>query len=88
MITRSFTFTLFLRLLPVLALAAALPWFLAYWMDRGWVVVCVSTVFLLAAMWWALRRATAPIRSLLRAQEAIREGAFRDEIVPVDVPSA
>ncbi|AVY93983.1 MULTISPECIES: acetyl-CoA C-acyltransferase [Microvirgula] len=29
---------------------------------------------------------TFAIRSLLRAQEAIREGAFRDEIVPVDVP--
>ena len=33
---RSFTFRLFLRLLPVLALAAALPWLLAYWMNHGW----------------------------------------------------
>ena len=78
--TRSFTFTLFLRLLPVLALAAALPWFLAYWMDRGWVVVSVSTILLLAAMWWALSRATAPIRSLLRAlagtTSSYRDGEF------------
>jgi two-component system, NtrC family, nitrogen regulation sensor histidine kinase NtrY len=64
---RSFTFRLFLRLLPVLALAAAGPWLLAYWMDRGWVVAVLSTLGLLALMWWTLRRATAPVRSLLRA---------------------
>ncbi|WP_312325524.1 HAMP domain-containing sensor histidine kinase [Stenotrophomonas sp.] len=63
----SFTFRLFLRLLPVLALAAAGPWMLAYWMDRGWAVALVSTLVLLALMWWTLRRATAPVRSLLRA---------------------
>ncbi|WNH48237.1 ATP-binding protein [Stenotrophomonas aracearum] len=63
----SFTFRLFLRLLPVLALAAAGPWLLAYWMDRGWAVALVSTLVLLALMWWTLRRATAPVRSLLRA---------------------
>ncbi len=77
---RSFTFRLFLRLLPVLALAAALPWLLAYWMDRGWVVVLTSTLILLALMWWALRRATAPIRSLLRAlagtTSSYRDGEF------------
>ena len=64
---RSFTLRLFLRLLPVLALAAAGPWLLAYWMDHGWAVTLVSTVLLLALMWWTLRRATAPVRSLLRA---------------------
>ena len=64
---RSFTFRLFLRLLPVLALAAAGPWLLAYWMDHGWAVALISTALLLALMWWTLRRATAPVRSLLRA---------------------
>jgi len=64
---RSFTFRLFLRLLPVLALAAALPWLLAYWMDHGWVVTTVSALILLSLMWWTLRRATAPVRSLMRA---------------------
>ncbi len=64
---RSFTFRLFLRLLPVLALAAAGPWLLAYWMDHGWAVALISTGLLLALMWWTLRRATAPVRSLLRA---------------------
>ena len=64
---RSFTFRLFLRLLPVLALAAALPWLLAYWMNHGWVVTTASAVILLALMWWTLRRATAPVRSLMRA---------------------
>lgn len=64
---RSFTFSLFLRLLPVLALAAALPWFMAYWMDRGWQVAAVSVVVLLSAMWFSLSRATAPMRSLFRA---------------------
>jgi len=63
----SFTFRLFLRLLPVLALAAAGPGLLAYWMDQGWLVTLVSSVLLLALMWWTLRRATAPVRSLLRA---------------------
>ncbi|PAK93311.1 ATP-binding protein [Stenotrophomonas rhizophila] len=63
----SFTLRLFLRLLPVLALAAAGPWLLAYWMDQGWLVTLVSAVALLVLMWWTLRRATAPVRSLLRA---------------------
>ncbi|MFT4247165.1 MAG: ATP-binding protein [Pseudomonas sp.] len=64
---RSFSMYLFLRLLPLLALAAAIPWLLAYWLDRGWEVVLVSAVLLLALMWWVLRRATAPMRSLFRA---------------------
>lgn len=64
---RSFTSSLFLRLLPVLALVAAFPWILAYWMDRGWEVVLISSVLLSATMWWALHRATAPVRSLFRA---------------------
>ncbi|MFC6839556.1 sensor histidine kinase [Xanthomonas theicola] len=64
---RSFTVGLFLRLLPVLALAAAMPWLLAYWMDRGWEVAMLSALLLLALMWWTLRRATAPMRSLFRA---------------------
>ena len=63
----SFTFRLFLRLLPVLGLAAALPWLLAYWLDHGWGIASVSAVVLLALMWWSLRRATAPVRSLMRA---------------------
>ncbi|NIJ70360.1 ATP-binding protein [Xanthomonas sp. 60] len=67
MIARSFTARLFLRLLPVLALAAALPWLLAFWLDHGWVVAGISAVLLLALMWWSLRRATAPVRSLMRA---------------------
>ncbi len=67
MIGRSFTFALFLRLLPVLALAAATPWLLAYWLDRGWEVLTVSAILLLALMWWTLRLATAPMRSLFRA---------------------
>lgn len=75
--TRSFTFRLFLRLLPVLGLAAALPWLLAYWMDRGWAVTVVSTLLLLALMWWTLRRATAPIRSLLRSLAGITS-SYRD----------
>ncbi|HYG07420.1 MAG TPA: HAMP domain-containing sensor histidine kinase [Stenotrophomonas sp.] len=67
MMSRSFTFRLFLRLLPVLALAAAMPWLLAYWLDRGWEVALVSGLLLLTLMWWVLRRATAPMRSLFRA---------------------
>lgn len=77
---RSFTFRLFLRLLPVLALAAALPWLLAYWMNHGWWVTGISSVVLLALMWWSLRRATAPVRSLMRAlagtTSSYRDGEF------------
>ena len=76
----SFTFALFLRLLPVLALAAAFPWYLAYWLDRGWLITAVSIAVLLAVMWWSLRRATAPVRSLLRAlsgtTSSYRDGEF------------
>ncbi|MCF7751457.1 HAMP domain-containing histidine kinase [Bacillus subtilis subsp. subtilis] len=64
---RSFTFRLFLRLLPVLALAAAFPWYLAFWLDHGWLITLVSVIVLVLVMWWSLRRATAPVRSLLRA---------------------
>ncbi|PTT58221.1 ATP-binding protein [Stenotrophomonas sp. HMWF003] len=67
MTRRSFTFRLFLRLLPVLALAAAFPWYLAFWLDHGWAVSVVSIIVLLSVMWFSLRRATAPVRSLLRA---------------------
>ena len=63
----SLTTRLFLRLLPVLALAAALPWMLAYWLDRGWEVAVPSVLVLLALMWWTLRQALAPLRSLFRA---------------------
>lgn len=77
---RSFTFRLFLRLLPVLALAAALPWMLAYWLDRGWWVASLSGAILLMLMWFSLNRATAPVRSLMRALSgtvsSYRDGEF------------
>ena len=76
----SFTFRLFLRLLPVLALAAALPWLLAYWLDHGWVVALLSGGVLLALMWLSLNRAIAPVRSLMRALSGVvssyRDGEF------------
>lgn len=77
MLRRSFTFSLFLRLLPVLVLAAALPWLMAYWLDHGWEVVAVSVPLLLGLMWWSLRRATAPMRALFRAL-AGATGSYRD----------
>jgi len=77
---RSFTFQLFLRLLPVLALAAALPWLLAYWMDHGWGVAILSGIVLLALMWFSLDRAIAPVRSLMRALSGVvssyKDGEF------------
>ncbi len=77
---RSFTFQLFLRLLPVLALAAALPWLLAYWMDHGWGVAILSGIVLLALMWFSLNRAIAPVRSLMRALSGVvssyKDGEF------------
>src|SRR5690606_15840143 len=80
MIRRSLTLRLFLRLLPVLALAAALPWAFAYWIDRGWLLATLSVVVLLALMWWGLRRALAPLRALFRALagsvNTYRDGEF------------
>lgn len=77
---RSFTVQLFLRLLPVLALAAALPWLLAYWMDHGWGVAILSGIVLLALMWFSLNRAIAPVRSLMRALSGVvssyKDGEF------------
>lgn len=74
---RSFTLSLFLRLLPLLVLAAAIPWLLAYWLDYGWELLAISVPLLLALMWWMLRRATAPMRSLFRAL-AGATGSYRD----------
>lgn len=77
---RSLTLHLFLRLLPVLALAAALPWTLAYWIDRGWLLAMLSAAVLLGLMWWSLHRALAPLRALLRALagsvNTYRDGEF------------
>jgi len=77
---RSLFLRLFLRLLPVLALAAALPWTFAYWIDHGWVVALSSTLILLGLAWWSLHRALAPLNSLFRALagsvNTYRDGEF------------
>ncbi|KAF1686663.1 ATP-binding protein [Pseudoxanthomonas broegbernensis] len=84
MIRRTLTLRLFLRLLPVLALAAALPWAFAYWIDRGWVLACTSLAVLLALMWWSLHRALAPMRALFRALagsvNTYRDGEFNSGV--------
>ena len=81
MIRRSLTFGLFLRLLPVLLLAAALPWTFAYWIDHGWLLAALSVAVLLALMWWSLRRALSPLRALFRALagsvNTYRDGEFK-----------
>ena len=80
MIRRTLTLRLFLRLLPVLALAAALPWAFGYWIDRGWLLAVLSVVILLGLMWWSLYRALAPLRALFRALagsvNTYRDGEF------------
>ncbi len=80
MFQRSLTLRLFLRLLPVLALAAALPWTIAYWIDQGWLLAALSVLILLALMWWSLHRALAPLRALFRALagsvNTYRDGEF------------
>jgi len=67
MIRRSLTTGLFLRLVPVLALAAAIPWVLAYWMNQALWLALVSGALLLGLMWWVLRRALSPLNALFRA---------------------
>jgi len=80
MLRRTLTLRLFLRLLPVLALAAALPWAFAYWINHGWMLAALSVAILLALMWWSLHRALAPLRALFRALagsvNTYRDGEF------------
>lgn len=80
MIRRTVTLRLFLRLLPVLALAAALPWTFAYWIDRGWILAVLSVAILLMIMWWSLSRALSPLRAVFRALagsvNSYRDGEF------------
>ncbi|KAF1690748.1 sensor histidine kinase [Pseudoxanthomonas koreensis] len=80
MIRRNLTVRLFLRLLPVLALAAALPWTFAFWIDRGWILAVISVLVLLVLMWWSLRHALSPLRALFRALagsvNTYRDGEF------------
>ena len=79
-VRRTVTLRLFLRLLPVLALAAALPWTFAYWIDRGWILAVVASALLLGLMWLSLQRALAPLRALFRALagsvNTYRDGEF------------
>ena len=74
------TLRLFVRLLPVLVLAAALPWTFAYWIDRGWLLASLSVATLLALMWWSLGHALAPLQALFRALagsvHTYRDGEF------------
>src|SRR5690606_11279099 len=80
MVRRTLTLRLFLRMLPVLALAAALPWAFAYWINHGWMLAALSVAILLALMWWSLHRALAPLRALFRALagsvNTYRDGEF------------
>ena len=77
---RSLALQLFMRLLPLLALAAAVPWTLAYFIDEAWWLLAFSGVVIVALMWWLVQRALAPMRSLFRALEgsvaAYRDGEF------------
>ena len=71
------TLRLFLRLLPLLVLAAAVPWILAFWVNQAWWLGVISAVILLALMWWTLNRALAPLHSLFRALST-SVGSYRD----------
>lgn len=68
---------LFLRLLPLLVLAAAVPWILAFWVNQAWWLGMISAVILLLLMWWTLNRALAPLHSLFRALST-SVGSYRD----------
>lgn len=71
------TLRLFLRLLPLLVLAAAVPWILAFWVNQAWWLGVISAVILLLLMWWTLNRALAPLHSLFRALST-SVGSYRD----------
>ncbi len=71
------TLRLFLRLLPLLLLAAAVPWILAYWINQAWWLGAISAVILLLSMWWTLNRALAPLHALFRALST-SVGSYRD----------
>jgi len=67
MIRRSLAGRLLLWLLPLLALAIALPLLLARWIDDAWLVALLSALAVLPLAAWIVRRALRPLNALLRA---------------------
>jgi nitrogen fixation/metabolism regulation signal transduction histidine kinase len=66
-IRRSLAGRLLAWLLPLLALAVALPLLLMRWLDDAWLVALLSLTVVLPLVALAIRHALAPLRSLLRA---------------------
>ncbi len=66
-IRRSLAGRLFAWLLPLLALAVALPLLLLQWLGDAWLAALLSLIVVLPLVALAIRHALAPLRSLLRA---------------------
>lgn len=67
---------LLLRLLPVLTIAALLPWLLQRWLHGAMLWLAGATLLLLLAI-WAVHSTLAPLRSLLRALSGVT-ASYRD----------
>ncbi|MFT3763296.1 MAG: ATP-binding protein [Pseudoxanthomonas sp.] len=85
MIRRSLAGRLLLWLLPLLALAIALPLLLSRWLDDAgsdswWLVALVSALAIVPLAAWMVRRALSPLHSLFRALagsiNSYRDGEF------------
>jgi two-component system, NtrC family, nitrogen regulation sensor histidine kinase NtrY len=63
---RSLALRLFIRMLPMLVLAAALPWVVAHW-YRGWWLAALCVAVELGWVFAILRSALGPWRALFRA---------------------
>ena len=67
MIRRTLAGRLLLWLLPLLALAIALPLLLSRWIDDAWLVALLSALVVLPLAAWILRNALQPLNALFRA---------------------
>ena len=80
MIRRSLAGRLLFWLLPLLALAIALPLLLSRWLDDAWLVALLSALVALPLAAWTVRRALRPVATLFRALagsvNTLRDGEF------------
>ncbi len=80
MIRRSLAGRLLLWLLPMLALAVALPLLLSRWLDDAWLVALLSALVVLPLAAWAIHRALRPLAVLFRALagsvNTLRDGEY------------
>lgn len=79
-IRRSLAGRLLSWLLPLFALAVALPLLLSLWLDDAWLTALLSAIVVLPLASWAIHRALQPLAALFRALagsvNTLRDGEY------------